>query len=69
MNWKELSYFIDSLDEEQLCTDVTVEFGGEYYPVAMAGVAVDDDVLDEDHPVLTLSDDMYDNHTKRVTWS
>lgn len=58
MNWIELKHFIESLTPEQLLTTVTVLVDDEYKGICGAGVAVDDDILDANHPVLVHNGDV-----------
>lgn len=56
MTYKQLAEEIAKLSDEQKNMDVTVYLNeqDEYYPAEVLGIAVDDGVLDENHPVLTV---------------
>ena len=55
MTYKDLLEQLSELSFEQLNQTVTVQVSDdEYFPVNETGIAVDDDVLDEDHFVLSI---------------
>ena len=56
MTYKELADHIAVMDEEQRNSDVTIYDGGEdeYYPVFGIDFSPEDDVLDKNHPFLTV---------------
>ena len=55
MTYRELIEQLEKLTEEQLGCTVTVEhlYDQEYYP-ADFDIVVESDVLDEDHPIITI---------------
>jgi hypothetical protein len=57
MTYKELAeYILNDMSADQLGMDVTLFVPGvdEYYPAVLAFTDADCDVLDENHPVLTI---------------
>jgi len=54
MNWKELKAHIETMDEHQLVSDVTVHLTrtDEFIPVPAIDYTSEDDVLDAFHPYL-----------------
>jgi len=56
MTYKDLLNFLLTLDEEQLQSDVTVNFDDEYYSISSTEVMDEDDddgdILDPGHPYL-----------------
>tara|TARA_B100000941_G_scaffold277428_1_gene240916 strand:+ start:68 stop:238 length:171 start_codon:yes stop_codon:yes gene_type:complete len=56
MTYRDLLEQLSELSYEQLNQIVTVQVShDEYVPVYETGIAVDDDVLDEDHFVLSIA--------------
>ncbi len=57
MTYRELEVYIATLSDEQKDCDVSVYLDGEYLEVSACAVTdEDDDVLDENHPVLIIKD-------------
>ena len=54
MTWRELKNHINTMDDEQLDTDVTVHLviQDEYFRVSDINYSPENDVLDKNHPYL-----------------
>ena len=46
MNYKQLKMWLDTLDDDELSRDVTIEFNKEYYPVVKYPSFVDSEESD-----------------------
>lgn len=58
MTYQELLEAIQKMNEEQLCSDVTVEFGisDECFPAELRICDCEHEILDPGHPVIYLKD-------------
>ena len=54
MTFERLKQFVNSLDREQLSMDVTIRINNEFVPAYGVMIAEEDDVLDANHPYLTV---------------
>lgn len=54
MNWRTLRDHINTMDEQQLNSDVTIHLveEDEYFPVPDINYSPENDVLDKNHPFL-----------------